>query len=108
MIDGSSSIYEVELTVQSAFNILMAMKYIIFRLLVFVTLSWNLALSNNVEITNLKVSTKNDDKIEVLLSEFDKTSINNVFNLKEEFSDVKVSISFSFLMLKIVFKASFL
>lgn len=72
------------------------MKYTFFQYFFFVTLFWNLVSSNNVEITNVKVSTKNPDKIEILLNEFDKTSTNNVFNLKEEFNDVKVCISVIF------------
>lgn len=90
----TSFICEVELTLQ--FYKLMAMKYTFFQYFVFVTLFWNLVSSNNVEITNVKVSTKNPDKIEILLNEFDKTSTNNVFNLKEEFNDVKVCISVIF------------
>lgn len=94
MIDASFIICEIELNLQSVFNILMAMKYTFFRCFVFVTLSWNLALSNNLEITSLKVTTKSYDMIEILLTRFDKTSINNVVNLKEEFRDLKVRISF--------------
>lgn len=61
--------------------------------IILILINWDIraTVSNNVEVTHAKLSSRNTGKVEIILSEFEKTAIYMMANVKEALDDLMVS-----------------